>query len=135
MPAPARDWPIARKKDRRWIDPRDNYTPNHDAVIESYEAARADVHEPSARLLHVVYFREANVARVVPARRDRVLTACFERRQNGRFTIVAGRERGLADFLLLRFFPMVVAQQEVSARVVQLEGWIGERAGHAETGQ
>ena len=35
----------------------------------------------------------------------------------------------------LRFFPIVVAEQEVSAGVVQLEGRIGQRAGHAETGQ
>src|SRR4029077_7621647 len=107
-----------------WIRPRDNYTSNHDAIIEVHEAARADVHEPSTWLLHVVYFRDANATSVVTARQDRGVTGGVERGQNGRFAIVAGRERGLADFLLLRFFPIIVAEQEFSAGVVQLEGRI-----------
>src|SRR4030095_8656302 len=123
------------EEDRRWIGARDDYAANHDTVIQTHEPACADVHEPFTRLLQVVYFREAKATHVVPARHDRGVAAGVERGQNGRFTIAAGPEPGLADFLLLDFFPIVVAEKEVSAGVVQLEGRMDGHAGEPESGQ
>ena len=44
-----------------------------------------------------VLFRPATIA---------VVTAGIERGQNGRFAVVTRRERGRADFMLLRFFQL-----------------------------
>ena len=108
----------------------DDQSANHDRVARPDRAACADVQKPAAGLLHFVDFKSGRCRSCYSCPQSQRCSSRDRADSDRRFPIVVRREAAIADRLFLGIFPIVVQQEHVSARVVQFESRIKQRAVH-----